>query len=116
MVVARSRELFSVGHEAVGSDDALLVNSIHWFVTRKAWHLHLIVLDHVLLDNCVSSTKSCCLVDSLSVEIGFGDESIVAGDMRGSLGGSHGQLMVLITLSISICWQFVAWVVSIGAD
>lgn len=85
-------------------------------MTRKAWHLHLIVLDHVLLDNCVSSTKCSSLVYSLSVEIGFGDESIVAGNMRGCLSGSHGQLMVLITLSISICRQFVAWVMPIGAN
>ena len=47
----RSAETLSVCLEAIRSDQALLVDTIGRFVTSVAWNLHLIVLNHVLLDD-----------------------------------------------------------------
>ena len=75
----------------------------------------MIVLDHVLLDDSVTTAHRGGLLDGRSVEVSLGDESIVAGNMRGGLGRAHGELMVLIALRFAIRWQLVARVVTVRA-
>lgn len=83
-------------------------------MTRVAWHFDTVVLNHILLDDGVADSKSRGLRDSLCVEVGLGDESIVAWDVGSGLRSSHGQLVVLVRLVLGITGQFVARVVPIS--
>ena len=81
-----------------------------------AWHLHLIVLNDVLLDDGVAIAERGCLFNSEWVEPGLGDEAIVAGDVCGCLRRAHGQLVVLVHLHFRVSRQLVPWVVAVHAD
>ena len=50
------------------------------------------------------------------VKVSLRDESIVAWDVSSSLGGSHGKLVVLVTLRLSLVWQLDSRVVAMGAN
>ena len=50
-------EVFSLCVEAVGSDLSLFVAGVHWLVALVAWHLHRVVLNDILLDDGVTSSK-----------------------------------------------------------
>lgn len=76
--------------EAVRPDDAFLVDRVHRLVARVARHLHAVVLNHVLLDNSVSGPESSGLLDSHWVEVCLWNESVVARDVGGGLGGADG--------------------------
>ena len=54
----RSSELLACGVEAVRSDGALLVACVGRLVTMVPWNLHLVVLNHVLLDDSLTITQS----------------------------------------------------------
>jgi len=110
----RSTEALSSSVEAVGSDVTLLVQSVHRLVTLVSRHLHLVVLNDVLLDDGLTSAESASLLDSLRVEIGLGDEAIVAGDVRRRLRRAHSQLVVLVALNLAIQWQLIAWLVAMS--
>lgn len=58
-------------------------------MARVAWHLDTVVLNHVLLDNCVASSERGRLSDSLRVKVSLRDESVIAWDMRRGLRGAH---------------------------
>ena len=108
-----SVESLAGGVEAAGPDRALLVHSVHWLVARVARKLHLVVLNHVLLDDGLAGVEVGRLLDSGWVEVGLGDESVIAWDVRRGLGGSHGELVVLVALHGGVCRQFVARVVAV---
>ena len=76
----------------------------------------MIVLDDVLLDDCVASAKSCSLLNGRCIEVSLGDETIVPWNMRRGLSRTNCELVVLVALSVSICWKLVARVVTICAD
>ena len=52
-----SSEALSLYVETVGSDLALLIHCVHWLVSLVAWHLHRVVLNDILLDDGVASSK-----------------------------------------------------------
>ena len=113
---SESSESFALSHQAVGSDSTLFVDSIHGFVAWVAWNLNLIVLDDVLLDDCVASAKSCSLLNGSCIEVSLGDETIVSWNVSRRLSGSNSELVVLVALGVSFRWQLVARVVTVCAD
>ena len=70
-------------------DDSLLIDSVCRLVTSIPRHLDRIVLNHVLLDDGLTRAQSRRLTDSRRIEVGLGDEAIVAWDMRRGLGRTH---------------------------
>ena len=84
-----SCKFFTRSAQTTGSDNTLLVDAIHGLVPRIPWHLHLVVLNHVLLNNGVASGKCAGLFDSKRVEVGLGDEAIVSGNVSCGLGRAH---------------------------
>ena len=72
-----SAEALASRVEAVGPDVAFLVEGSHRLVALVTWHLHLVVLNNVLLDDGLSCAKSACLFNCMRVEICLGDETIV---------------------------------------
>ena len=85
-------------------------------MTLIAWHLDLIILNDVLFDDGLSCTEWTCLCYSLWVEICLGDEAVISWNVRGSLGSSCRQLMILIQGLCGICSKFISWVVSISSQ
>ena len=85
-------------------------------MTGVSWHLYLVVLDDVLLDNGVSGTKRRSLLNSTAVEVSFRNESVVAWDVGRSLRRSNGKLMMLVSLRLCITIQFSPWVVAVRAN
>ena len=81
-----------------------------------AWDLHLVVLNHVLLNDSLACAQSRCLSSGQIVEASLGDETIVAWDMRGRLGSSYGQFVMLITLRLSLSWKLCSWIVAIDSN
>lgn len=55
------------------------------------------------------------MINSRRVEIGSWDEAIVARNVRSCLSSAHGELMVLIALTVGIRRQFIARVVAVSA-
>ena len=102
--------------EAVGPERSSLIHSAHRLVSRVPWHFNLIVLNDVLLDNSVASTQRRGLLDSARVEVRLRDETVVAWNMRCSLGCANCQLMMLVGLRLGLAWQFRSWVMAVGAE
>ena len=65
-------------------------------MARVARHLHLVVFYDVLLDNGSSGLIALSLCQSCGVEVGLGDEAVVARNVVGGLGGAHGEVMRLV--------------------
>ena len=109
-------EGFTICVKTVGSESSPFIYSIHWFCTGVAWHFDLVVLNDVLLDNGVSIAEGRSLCNGIVVEVSLGDETIVAWDVSCSFCGSHGELVVLVALRLSIRGKLDARVVTVGAD
>jgi hypothetical protein len=108
-------EAFSLRVEAVGAGDTSVVDCGHGFVALVAWQFHLVVLNNILLDDCVTALRvfEFRLGKSFSIEVALRDETIVAGDVRCHLGSSHGQVMAGVGLLISLVGQLLAGVASV---
>ena len=65
-------------------------------MARIPWQLHLVVLNHVLFHDRVSVSLQLGLYQSCIVEISFGNETIIAWNVRGCFGCAHRQLVVLV--------------------
>ena len=111
-----SSECLSFGVETIWSWCSPLIDSIHWFVTLIAWYLHLIILNNVLFDDGLSCAECACLCYSLWVEVCLGDEAVISWNVRGSLGGSCCQLMILIQGLCGIWSKLISWVVPISSQ
>ena len=79
-------EKLAFGVKTVWSDRALFVASVSWLVTLVTWDFHLIVLNHVLLDNGLTIAKSRGLVCGKVVVASLWNEPIVAWYVRGCFG------------------------------
>ena len=51
-------EALALGLKAVGTRHALVVHGGHRFVARVAWQLHRVVLNNILLHNCVAALSA----------------------------------------------------------
>ena len=51
-------ELLALYVQTIGSDDSFLVGAAHGLVALVTWHLHLIVLNNVLLNNGITIAQS----------------------------------------------------------
>ena len=85
-------------------------------MARVARQLDLVVLDHVLFDDCVPVALELGLLQSHIVEVGLGNETIIAWDVGGCFGCAHCQLVVLVLRPLCLTVQFVAGVLSIRAE
>lgn len=110
-----SREALTIGVEALWSDCTVLIDTIGGFVTSITWNLDRVILNHILLDDCLAGAKRARLVNCMRIEVSLGDESIVAGNVRCRLGRAHRQLMMLVACSGRISGKFIAWVVTVNA-
>ena len=111
-----SAETFSVRVEALGPDRSFLIDAVGRLVAGITRHLDGVVLNHVLLDDSFTCIESTRLVNCSCIEVCLGDEAIVAWDMRSCLGGTHGQLVVLVTLCLRLDRQFVSWVMTMDTE
>ena len=111
-----SAEALASSLQAVGSDVAFLVEGGHRLVALVTWHLHLVVLDNVLLDDGLSCAKSARLTDCMRVEICLGDETIVTWNVRRSLRCTDSKLVMLIALRLAIGRQLIARVMTVRAE
>lgn len=85
-------------------------------MARVARQLDLVVLDHVLFDDCVPVALQLGLLQGRIVEVGLGNETIIAWDVSGCFGCAHCQLVVLVLRPLCLAVQFVPGVLSIGAE
>ena len=99
-----SSELLSICFQTVRSGHTSLVDSVCRLVARVPRNLHLIVLNHVLLDNGLTVAKGGRLLDSGRVEVSLGDEAVVAGDVSRGLCRAHSQFMMFIALHFRLIW------------
>ena len=93
-----SSEALSIYIQAVGPDHASLVSAICRLVARVPRNLHRIVLNHVLLDNGVTGAQGGGLLDGTRIEVGLGDEAVVAWDVCSRLCRAHCQFVMLVPL------------------
>ena len=93
-----SSEALSIYIQAVGPDHASLINAICRLVARVPRNLHGIVLNHVLLDNGVTIAQGGGLLDGTRIEVGLGDEAVVAWDVCSRLCRAHCQFVMLVPL------------------
>ena len=109
-------ELLAHCVQTIRSDSSFLVGAAHGLVTLVAWHLHLIVLNNVLLNNGITIAQSWGLSDGARVEVGLRNETIVAWDVSGGLGRTDRQLVMLIGLALCFTGEFGTRVVAMCAN
>lgn len=84
-------------------------------MSEISWNPYCMVFYDILLDYCVP----CALADRLFVGqliyLSLRNKPIVAWDVRGHLGCSHCELIILVSLLGSFKRQVVPWVVSVFA-
>jgi hypothetical protein len=79
-------ECLSGSGKAGRSESAAVIDGAHGFVATVPRDPHVIVLNYILLNKCLSGSLSNRLSDGLVVHVCFGQEPIVARDVRGHLG------------------------------
>ena len=84
-------------------------------MTLVTWDFHLIVLNHVLLDNGLTIAKSGGLVRGEVVKASLGNEAIVAWYVRGCFRCANSELVIFVANHFSIASQFVPRVVTVSA-
>lgn len=100
--------------ETVGSGDTAIVDSAHRLVALVAWQLHLVIFDDILLNDRVAVLAlELRLGQSMLIEVALGDETIVAGDVSGHLGGAHGQVVGRVALLSRVRGKLVTGVASV---
>lgn len=81
-----------------------------------ARQLNLIVLNNILLNDGLSRLLALRLVDHGAVEVDRRNETIVARNMFGNLGGAHAKLINFIVLLGRVVAHNVPWVVALLSE
>ena len=86
-------------------------------MTTISWQLNFVVLDDILLDNCVSGfILQFRLFNCFRVEIALRDVTIVAWDMTCHFSSAHSEFVNFISQFCCIMRKFAARVVSLLAE
>lgn len=54
-----------------------------------AWDSDAMILDYILLNECFSSVSALSMIDCLLINVSFGKEAVVAGNVTRRFGGSN---------------------------
>ena len=84
-------------------------------MARVSRQFDLIVFNNVLFDDCVSVASKLRLLNCQWIEVGLGNESIVAWNVGRCFGCAHSQLVVLIGVSVIFLSQFVRRLASVSS-
>ena len=69
-----------------------------------AWDSYVLVLYDILFDDSHSCIISCSLCICKNISIGGWDEAVVPWNVLGHLGGTNGQLILLVALRLRVMW------------
>ena len=85
-----------MGCKATGSDLTSVIEGAHWLVAAVSRDPSVLVLNDILLNDCLSCLLSETLSECPLVDVSLGQVSIVSRYMLGSLGGTNSQFMYLV--------------------
>ena len=111
-----SVERLALSAQACGSNGSPIVDNTNRLMALVTWQLDTVVLDNVLLDDCVTCIRSLRLVNCLLVHVDLRDEAVVAWDVVCHLSRANREVIDFVHLLCGLGWKNVSRIMSILSE